>query len=206
MSDMISSRYHLEIVGIIYKGYWSRDVVKNDYQSLYLFGENLEHTSGYNHIEVDDNTSYHVLSKYKQKKYPSSTQAVIRGLNNAMPIYTKKGKSKDEFFDETEEDFDLFKSKNNKAIGDVIEVFNKGFMSGDKFCTPLYIRVPEDGFASGKARLPLAFAEHLASTLNMLFTSFQGRKLQFKVVKSNYYNEHEDSECTNWYSIKPYYA
>lgn len=53
----------------IHKGFWTRDQVARDVNSVYVFGDN----------------SSDAITKY----VPSSTQACIRGLNNAVGLPTK---------------------------------------------------------------------------------------------------------------------
>jgi hypothetical protein len=84
--------------------YWTREEVQKDTAHVYLFGENI-HDS-----KPDPHTGkYHV---------PSSTQAVIRGLANAIGVPTKKdrGNSKASYFEDTDEDFTLFKEGVDRAI------------------------------------------------------------------------------------------
>jgi hypothetical protein len=60
----------------IYKGFWNREEVAKQTDKLFLFGDNLE----------DAKTGY----------IPSSTQAVIRGLPNAIGIPTKRNRGTNE--------------------------------------------------------------------------------------------------------------
>ena len=53
----------------IHKGFWTRDEVAKDVDSVYVFGDN----------------SSDAITKY----VPNSTQACIRGLNNAVGLPTK---------------------------------------------------------------------------------------------------------------------
>lgn len=76
---------------------WTRDSVARDKESLYIFTDNLLRTSGNNPIDPE---SWYV-KKYTGSficcdhimlpnnfKYPTKSQAVIRGLDNAFPITT----------------------------------------------------------------------------------------------------------------------
>lgn len=60
-----------------YGGYWTRDLVNKDKDRVYLFGDN-----------TDDRVNTHYV--------PSTTQAVIRGLPNAIGIDTKKNRGTSE--------------------------------------------------------------------------------------------------------------
>lgn len=76
---------------------WTRESVKHDPHSLYLFTDNLLRTSGKNPISFGE-----YLSKYgngKELCYPTMTQAVIRGLSNAYPITTMKDCYKNQLTD-----------------------------------------------------------------------------------------------------------
>ena len=59
----------------IYKGYWTREQVAHQQDKVFLFGDNTY-----------DRTKTHYI--------PSMTQAVIRGLPNAIGIDTKKNRWK----------------------------------------------------------------------------------------------------------------
>jgi hypothetical protein len=92
-------------------------------------------------------------------KNVSTTQAVIRtdkegNINrNALAIVTKKEQAANKFFEDTDEDFDLFKTTNAKLIDTIA---NSNFER---------IIVPTGGFAMEKAKLPTRFAEWLQNEL-----------------------------------------
>ena len=68
-------------------GNWSRAEVEQHPNYLYIFTDNTDRDSGSQ--PVDPNSKY--AKKYGQNKhYPTMTQAVIRGLDNAMPISTQR--------------------------------------------------------------------------------------------------------------------
>lgn len=72
---------------IQYNNNYVRSEVENDKNSLYIFTDNTDRDSGKNLI--NPNSKY--AKKYgSNKHYPTQTQAVIRGLDNAMPISTQK--------------------------------------------------------------------------------------------------------------------
>ena len=104
----------------IWKGFWTRKDVENNPDKVFLFGDNFE----------DAETGY----------VPSSTQAVIRGLPNAIGISTKndRGTKKSSYL--TDADFNTFKQR-------VDEQIQKAKESGKT------IVIPEDGIGTGKAQL-----------------------------------------------------
>lgn len=104
----------------IFKGNWTANDVKNSTDKVFLFGDNIE----------DAKTGYR----------PTSTQAVIRGEENAIGIPTKKnrGTSAASYF--TDADFNEFKAGVDNAIAKAKE-------SGKT------IVIPEGGIGTGKAQL-----------------------------------------------------
>lgn len=104
-----------------YEGFWTRDKVANTPNKVFLFG---------------DNTNDRVNTKY----VPSSTQAVIRGLPNAIGIDTKKdrGTNPSSYFSDA--DFTQFK----KQVDDAIQMAR----SSGKI-----IVIPADRIGTGKAML-----------------------------------------------------
>lgn len=67
-------------------GNWNRQEVNDNPDVLYVFGDNTNRTSGRNPISND--------SKYARtyglgKMFPNATAAIIRGMNNAMPVSTQ---------------------------------------------------------------------------------------------------------------------
>jgi hypothetical protein len=123
----------------VFSGNWTRQDVANQTSKVFLFGDN-----------TNDRVNTHYV--------PTMTQAVIRGLNNAIGIDTKKnrGTSEDSYF--TDEDFDTFKSQVDEAIQKAID-------SGKT------IVIPEGGIGTGKAQLkeraPKLFS-YLQDKLNAL--------------------------------------
>ena len=122
----------------VYNGNWTRSIVANTPNKTFLFGDNFD--------QMDTN------------EYPSFTQAVIRGLPNAIGIPTKndKGTSSSSYL--TDEDFDRFKEVVDAKIKEAVD---KG--------KPIVI--PADGIGTGKAKLattaPRLFA-YLEEKLNEL--------------------------------------
>lgn len=103
-----------------WKGFWTRKDVENNPNKVFLFGDNFE----------DAETGY----------VPSSTQAVIRGLPNAIGISTKNDRGTKESSYLTDADFNTFKQR-------VDEQIQKAKESGKT------IVIPEDGIGTGKAQL-----------------------------------------------------
>ena len=104
-----------------FSGNWTRQDVASQTSKVFLFGDN-----------TNDRVNTHYV--------PTMTQAVIRGLDNAIGIDTKKnrGTSEDSYF--TDEDFDTFKAQVDEAIQKAID-------SGK------IIVIPEGGIGTGKAQL-----------------------------------------------------
>ena len=123
----------------VFNGYWTREQVANQQDKIFLFGDN-----------TNDRVSTHYI--------PSSTQAVIRGLPNAIGIDTKKnrGTSANSYF--SDDDFDQFKVQVDAALN---WAKNDGRI----------IVIPADGIGTGKAMLkekaPKCF-EYLQSELQKL--------------------------------------
>jgi len=122
-----------------FKGFWSRQQVVSQTNKIFLFG---------------DNTNDRTVTKY----VPSMTQAVIRGLPNAIGIDTKRnrGTSTDSYL--TDNDFEWFK---NHVDTQIQLAKNSGKI----------IVIPTDGIGTGKAMLkekaPKLF-EYLQQELNKL--------------------------------------
>ena len=105
----------------IWNGYWTREQVAAQTDKIFLFGDN-----------TDDRVNTHYV--------PRATQAVIRGLPNAIGIDTKKnrGTGNGSYF--IDADFDTFKAQVDEAI-------QKAKDSGKT------IVIPADGIGTGKAML-----------------------------------------------------
>jgi chaperonin cofactor prefoldin len=104
-----------------FKGFWTREQVAKQTDKVFLFG---------------DNTNDRLNTKY----IPSSTQAVIRGLPNAIGIDTKKDRATNNSSYFTDADFNIFKQQVDEAI-------QKAKNSGKT------IVIPADGIGTGKAML-----------------------------------------------------
>jgi len=122
-----------------YKGFWTREEVAKQTTKMFLFGDNTH----------DRTVTKHV---------PKSTQAVIRGLPNAIGIDTKKdrGWTAQSFF--SDNDYSVF-------VKHVDDVMQRVKASGK------IIVLPADGIGTGKAKLkekaPKLF-DYLTMKLNEL--------------------------------------
>lgn len=118
---------HINNTNVIHHtGVWTRNEVAADSKNLYIFTDNTDRDSGRN--LVDPNSPY--ARKYgANKHYPTQTQAVVRGLPNAMPISTQKyyhqgakgisGRWQDS-------DAALFEKTIVEEVNDIIKEFNTG--------------------------------------------------------------------------------
>jgi hypothetical protein len=104
-----------------FKGFWTREQISKQTNKVFLFG---------------DNTQDRVITKH----VPYKTQAVIRGLPNAIGIDTKKTRNTDPSAFFTDKDFPQFKQQVDEAIKQALE-------SGK------IIVIPADGIGTGKAML-----------------------------------------------------
>ena len=125
LADMINS-YEPKVMNTggrteTWKGFWTREQVAAQSDKVFLFG---------------DNTDDRVNTKY----VPSATQAVIRGLPNAIGIDTKKDRGREESSYFTDADFPQFKKQVDEAIQQAKD-------SGKN------IVIPGDGIGTGKAQL-----------------------------------------------------
>lgn len=107
----------------IHQGFWTRDQVARDVNSIYVFGDNMQ-----------DNKNIYV---------PSSTQAVIRGLPNSRYVITKKDRYWNPQSFLTDEDLELFSQYLEFTIG----VLHLDLLVGKT------ITFPSDGIGTGKAML-----------------------------------------------------
>jgi len=104
-----------------FRGFWRRNEVSRQTNKVFLFG---------------DNTNDRLKTKY----VPSSTQAVIRGLPNAIGIDTKKDRGTNSSSYLSDNDFNWFKAHVDNQIQQAI---NSGKI----------IVIPKDGIGTGKAML-----------------------------------------------------
>ena len=150
-----------------YEGYWTRAEVEKAKDKVFLFG---------------DNTNDRIHTHYA----PTSTQAVIRGLSNAIGIDTKKDRGTKESSYFTDADFDVFKAQVDEAIA-------KAKASGKTI-------VVHKDIGKGKAELdkraPKLY-EYLRSALNNLFV--EAKNMEEKEIKETPYTP----ESINWVPTIP---
>lgn len=101
-----------------------RQITENDKKTLYIFTDNTNRTSGNN--KIDPNSWY--AKKYGENLcYPNTTNACIRGLENAYPIstqryYDKKNNLVGDKGRWIDEDYDEFKKVIDNEINDIINI------------------------------------------------------------------------------------
>lgn len=138
-------------------GNWTRQEVNDNPDVLYVFGDNTNRTSGNNPINND--------SKYARtyglgKMFPNTTAAVIRGMDNAMPVSTQH------WYDPTTGRTRDAGRWNDSDIEDFKKVIDAEFQAiKDEWDTGKYrkIYLPSTGLSNGKisqiteARTPVLF-------------------------------------------------
>ena len=102
-----------------YNGYWTRDLVNKDKDRVYLFGDN-----------TDDRVNTHYV--------PSSTQAVIRGLPNAIGIDTKKNRGTSNGITPQAKGKMTFSYGENKRNGVVSSTTIEAIKNGERTATTRY--------------------------------------------------------------------
>lgn len=138
-------------------GNWTRQEVNDNPDVLYVFGDNTNRTSGSNPISND--------SKYARtyglgKMFPNTTAAIIRGMDNAMPVSTQH------WYDPiTGRTIDTGRW-NDSDIDDFKKIIDAEFQAiKDEWDTGKYrkIYLPSTGLSNGKisqiteARTPVLF-------------------------------------------------
>lgn len=138
-------------------GNWTRQEVNDNPDVLYVFGDNTNRTSGSNLISND--------SKYARtyglgKMFPNTTAAIIRGMDNAMPVSTQH------WYDPTTGRTRDAGRWNDSDIEDFKKVIDAEFQAiKDEWDTGKYrkIYLPSTGLSNGKisqiteARTPVLF-------------------------------------------------
>lgn len=107
----------------IHQGFWTRDEVARDTESVYVFGDNFQ-----------DSANCYV---------PTSTQAVIRCLPNSLGIPTKHDRYWSEYSFIGVDDFLMFQRMLEIRIEQIKQHLEQGKT----------IVFPSDGIGTGKARL-----------------------------------------------------
>lgn len=138
-------------------GNWTRQEVNDNPDVLYVFGDNTNRTSGSNPISND--------SKYARtyglgKMFPNATAAIIRGIDNAMPVSTQH------WYDPTTGRTRDAGRWNDSDIEDFKKIIDAEFQAiKDEWDTGKYrkIYLPSTGLSNGKisqiteARTPVLF-------------------------------------------------
>lgn len=138
-------------------GNWTRQEVNDNPDILYVFGDNTNRTSGSNPISND--------SKYARtyglgKMFPNATAAIIRGMDNAMPVSTQH------WYDPTTSRTRDAGRWNDSDIDDFKKIIDAEFQAiKDEWDTGKYrkIYLPSTGLSNGKisqiteARTPVLF-------------------------------------------------
>lgn len=138
-------------------GNWTRQEVSDNPDVLYVFGDNTNRTSGSNPISND--------SKYARtyglgKMFPNTTAAIIRGMDNAMPVSTQH------WYDPTTGRTRDAGRWNDSDIDDFKKIIDAEFQAiKDEWDTGKYrkIYLPSTGLSNGKisqiteARTPVLF-------------------------------------------------
>jgi len=99
---------------------FSRNSVAQDSKYIYLFTDNARRNSGSGVVSKD---SWYA-KKYGNATYPTMTQAVIRGLNNAFPITTMVNDSRTQWTDDRIEEY-------KKIINDEVSTISEALKSGE---------------------------------------------------------------------------
>lgn len=138
-------------------GNWTRQEVNDNPDVLYIFGDNTNRTSGSNPISND--------SKYARayglgKMFPNATAAIIRGMDNAMPVSTQH------WYDPSTGRTRDAGRWNDSDIEDFKKIIDAEFQAiKDEWDTGKYrkIYLPSTGLSNGKisqiteARTPVLF-------------------------------------------------
>lgn len=138
-------------------GNWTRQEVNDNPDVLYIFGDNTNRTSGNNLISNDSN---YARTYGLGKMFPNTTAAVIRGMDNAMPVSTQH------WYDPTTGRTRDAGRWNDSDIDDFKKVIDAEFQAiKDEWDTGKYrkIYLPSTGLSNGKisqiteARTPVLF-------------------------------------------------
>lgn len=114
----------------------TRNIVKSNSDTLYIFTDNTDRSSGRTEI-----TSGWYKEKYGKDKhifYPFVTTAQLRGLDNAFPISTQHyyhGCYKGVNGRWNEEDYDTFVSVLDEEVKDINDVLESGKYKEVVFCS-----------------------------------------------------------------------
>lgn len=140
-----------------HSGNWTRQEVNDNPDVLYVFGDNTNRTSGSNPISND---SRYARTYGLGKTFPNTTAAIIRGMDNAMPVSTQH------WYDPTTGRTRDAGRWNDSDIDDFKKIIDAEFQAiKDEWDTGKYrkIYLPSTGLSNGKisqiteARTPVLF-------------------------------------------------
>ena len=109
---------------------FTRDSVKKDSDYIYLFTDNAKRTSGSNKIKPNWYTDKYGI----EGNYPTMTQAIIRGLENAFPITTMMDDNRTQW---TDDKFEEFKQIIDSEISEIKDSIKDGDFKGVKFAAQM---------------------------------------------------------------------
>lgn len=174
-------------------GNWTRQEVNDNPDVLYVFGDNTNRTSGSNPISND--------SKYARtyglgKMFPNTTAAIIRGMDNAMPVSTQHwydpstGRTRDSG------------RWNDSDIDDFKKIIDAEFQAiKDEWDTGKYrkIYLPSTGLSNGKisqiteARTPVLFKYLYDKTVDLA----KYVSIEHKSTHNDYYDSFQNTYSDN---------
>lgn len=174
-------------------GNWTRQEVNDNPDVLYVFGDNTNRTSGSNPISND--------SKYARayglgKMFPNATAAIIRGMDNAMPVSTQH------WYDPSTGRTRDAGRWNDSDIEDFKKIIDAEFQAiKDEWDTGKYrkIYLPSTGLSNGKisqiteARTPVLFKYLYDKTADLAkYVSTDTRTDEKQVIQQKQNNNPQD--------------
>lgn len=174
-------------------GNWTRQEVNDNPDVLYVFGDNTNRTSGSNPISND--------SKYARtyglgKMFPNATSAIIRGMDNAMPVSTQH------WYDPSTGRTRDAGRWNDSDIDDFKKVIDAEFQAiKDEWDTGKYrkIYLPSTGLSNGKisqiteARTPVLFKYLYDKTVDLAKYVSIERKSTHNDYSDSFQNTYSDN-------------
>ena len=129
---------------------FTRESVEKDTEYMYLFTDNAKRTSGRNSIKKD---GMYAVVYNKDAKYPTMTQAVIRGLDNAYPITTMVDDNRTQW---TDAKFEEYKNIIDLEIDHIKGDLESGAFKGIKFSAqkPFGVKVTDKDISDMKKTAP----------------------------------------------------
>lgn len=162
------------VLVVNHKGAWTRNEVAADTKRLYVFTDNTDRTSGKGVIDRDSEYYRRYGDGTNDLYYPKTTAAVLRGLDNAVPVSTQrwyhdgaKGETgrwndadAEEFRRVVSEEFAVIREKVASGAYEKV-VFPEGGLFGGKISAITEERVPVlHGILNEEYERFLAFCEH----------------------------------------------